>query len=88
MALCLQKPSAAELEEISRYPLVLNVYLENHFLKNVFLWFVWFQDPAGIFELVEVVGNGTYGQVYKVGLAFILCIIPSVKNALMFYFTE
>lgn len=24
------------------------------------------QDPAGIFELVEVVGNGTYGQVYKV----------------------
>uniref|UniRef100_A0A8C8GIW1 non-specific serine/threonine protein kinase n=1 Tax=Oncorhynchus tshawytscha TaxID=74940 RepID=A0A8C8GIW1_ONCTS len=22
-------------------------------------------DPAGIFELVEVVGNGTYGQVYK-----------------------
>uniref|UniRef100_A0A673N3V7 non-specific serine/threonine protein kinase n=1 Tax=Sinocyclocheilus rhinocerous TaxID=307959 RepID=A0A673N3V7_9TELE len=24
-----------------------------------------FQDPAGIFELVEVVGNGTYGQVYK-----------------------
>ena len=24
------------------------------------------QDPAGIFELIEVVGNGTYGQVYKV----------------------
>uniref|UniRef100_A0A3P8QQS6 non-specific serine/threonine protein kinase n=1 Tax=Astatotilapia calliptera TaxID=8154 RepID=A0A3P8QQS6_ASTCA len=24
-----------------------------------------FADPAGIFELVEVVGNGTYGQVYK-----------------------
>lgn len=24
------------------------------------------QDPAGIFELVELVGNGTYGQVYKV----------------------
>uniref|UniRef100_A0AAQ5Y7R3 non-specific serine/threonine protein kinase n=1 Tax=Amphiprion ocellaris TaxID=80972 RepID=A0AAQ5Y7R3_AMPOC len=23
------------------------------------------KDPAGIFELVEVVGNGTYGQVYK-----------------------
>ncbi|KFB50651.1 traf2 and nck interacting kinase, tnik [Anopheles sinensis] len=22
-------------------------------------------DPAGIFELIEVVGNGTYGQVYK-----------------------
>ncbi|KAK5874979.1 hypothetical protein CesoFtcFv8_027516 [Champsocephalus esox] len=27
------------------------------------------RDPAGIFELVEVVGNGTYGQVYKVGEA-------------------
>ena len=26
-----------------------------------------FQDPAGIFDLIEVVGNGTYGQVYKVG---------------------
>lgn len=24
------------------------------------------QDPAGIFEVVELVGNGTYGQVYKV----------------------
>uniref|UniRef100_A0A8C4YMH7 non-specific serine/threonine protein kinase n=1 Tax=Gopherus evgoodei TaxID=1825980 RepID=A0A8C4YMH7_9SAUR len=24
------------------------------------------RDPAGIFELVEVVGNGTYGQVYKI----------------------
>uniref|UniRef100_A0A671Y0V1 non-specific serine/threonine protein kinase n=1 Tax=Sparus aurata TaxID=8175 RepID=A0A671Y0V1_SPAAU len=24
-----------------------------------------YADPAGIFELVEVVGNGTYGQVYK-----------------------
>lgn len=26
------------------------------------------QDPAGIFELIEVVGNGTYGQVYKVSV--------------------
>lgn len=31
------------------------------------------QDPAGIFELVEVVGNGTYGQVYKVGVGRRLC---------------
>uniref|UniRef100_G3PQY4 non-specific serine/threonine protein kinase n=1 Tax=Gasterosteus aculeatus aculeatus TaxID=481459 RepID=G3PQY4_GASAC len=30
-----------------------------------FLVSFFFQDPAGIFELVEVVGNGTYGQVYK-----------------------
>lgn len=32
------------------------------------MWFFFlsFQDPAGIFELVELVGNGTYGQVYKV----------------------
>lgn len=34
--------------------------------------FVWLQDPAGIFELVEVVGNGTYGQVYKVGVDWVL----------------
>uniref|UniRef100_A0A8C3ERJ1 non-specific serine/threonine protein kinase n=1 Tax=Corvus moneduloides TaxID=1196302 RepID=A0A8C3ERJ1_CORMO len=26
---------------------------------------VCYEDPAGIFELVQVVGNGTYGQVYK-----------------------
>lgn len=31
-----------------------------------------FQDPAGIFELIEVVGNGTYGQVYKVCLTIII----------------
>jgi len=31
------------------------------------------RDPAGIFELVEVVGNGTYGQVYKVGVRRRLC---------------
>lgn len=34
-----------------------------HNFKNLFFSL---QDPAGIFELVEVVGNGTYGQVYKV----------------------
>lgn len=28
------------------------------------------QDPVGIFELVELVGNGTYGQVYKVRLIY------------------
>uniref|UniRef100_A0A8C3LW23 non-specific serine/threonine protein kinase n=1 Tax=Chrysolophus pictus TaxID=9089 RepID=A0A8C3LW23_CHRPC len=28
-------------------------------------WLAPERDPAGIFELVEVVGNGTYGQVYK-----------------------
>uniref|UniRef100_A0A672ZIP4 non-specific serine/threonine protein kinase n=1 Tax=Sphaeramia orbicularis TaxID=375764 RepID=A0A672ZIP4_9TELE len=29
------------------------------------LWCMQQTDPAGIFELVELVGNGTYGQVYK-----------------------
>ncbi|KAM7389010.1 hypothetical protein PAMP_023010 [Pampus punctatissimus] len=28
------------------------------------------RDPAGIFELVEVVGNGTYGQVYKLVMEY------------------
>lgn len=36
--------------------------------KNPPLFSLSFQDPAGIFELVELVGNGTYGQVYKVRL--------------------
>ena len=36
------------------------------------------QDPAGIFELVEVVGNGTYGQVYKVGVVLHLSLSPSL----------
>ena len=47
----------------------------NHSLGSIriiisFYLYLWlhtcFQDPAGIFELIEVVGNGTYGQVYKV----------------------
>lgn len=37
------------------------------------------QDPAGIFELVEVVGNGTYGQVYKVGVSLRLFVFQSLK---------
>jgi misshapen/NIK-related kinase len=35
-------------------------------IRNLFFFFL--QDPAGIFELIEVVGNGTYGQVYKVSV--------------------
>lgn len=38
------------------------------------------QDPAGIFELVEVVGNGTYGQVYKVGVSLHLFACQSLKR--------
>uniref|UniRef100_A0A6I8N532 non-specific serine/threonine protein kinase n=1 Tax=Ornithorhynchus anatinus TaxID=9258 RepID=A0A6I8N532_ORNAN len=36
------------------------------------------RDPAGIFELVEVVGNGTYGQVYKVGVRRVILTYFSV----------
>ena len=34
-------------------------------LLGFFLRYYFVQDPAGIFDLIEVVGNGTYGQVYK-----------------------
>lgn len=33
------------------------------------------QDPAGIFDLIEVVGNGTYGQVYKVKIYYDLPVV-------------
>uniref|UniRef100_A0A803TG94 non-specific serine/threonine protein kinase n=1 Tax=Anolis carolinensis TaxID=28377 RepID=A0A803TG94_ANOCA len=33
--------------------------------QNIVFELGYLRDPAGIFELVEVVGNGTYGQVYK-----------------------
>ena len=53
-----------------------------YFNQNVYIWIleiqifpvcnvicvVIAQDPAGIFDLIEVVGNGTYGQVYKVSI--------------------
>lgn len=39
-----------------------------------------FQDPAGIFELIEVVGNGTYGQVYKVSSLFKLYLLYLKKT--------
>jgi serine/threonine protein kinase len=37
---------------------IVNVALDDIDLSTL-------KDPAGIFELIEVVGNGTYGQVYK-----------------------
>uniref|UniRef100_A0A671XY21 non-specific serine/threonine protein kinase n=1 Tax=Sparus aurata TaxID=8175 RepID=A0A671XY21_SPAAU len=44
------------------------LYLCNSVLEGVYRYLGRLScndDPAGIFELVEVVGNGTYGQVYK-----------------------
>lgn len=32
----------------------------------IITWRLLFQDPAGVYDLIEVVGNGTYGQVFKV----------------------
>lgn len=43
----------------------LNIYLLSLFSPS--------QDPAGIFDLIEVVGNGTYGQVYKVSI--VCCVV-------------
>ena len=46
----------------------LQLFNHSHALPNLNYVLLFFpQDPAGIFELVELVGNGTYGQVYKVG---------------------
>lgn len=55
-----------------------------------------FQDPAGIFELIEVVGNGTYGQVYKVrncvfyniNLNCIVLPVPAQRQNLYCRFTK
>nr|XP_055237439.1 TRAF2 and NCK-interacting protein kinase isoform X15 [Gorilla gorilla gorilla] len=48
---------ARSLDEIDLSALRVMTFPENY---------IWFhKDPAGIFELVELVGNGTYGQVYK-----------------------
>ncbi|XP_063560423.1 TRAF2 and NCK-interacting protein kinase isoform X15 [Gorilla gorilla gorilla] len=48
---------ARSLDEIDLSALRVMTFPKNY---------IWFhKDPAGIFELVELVGNGTYGQVYK-----------------------
>uniref|UniRef100_A0AAR2K0H5 non-specific serine/threonine protein kinase n=1 Tax=Pygocentrus nattereri TaxID=42514 RepID=A0AAR2K0H5_PYGNA len=45
---------------------LLDACVRKIIVANLFLSFQSSpQDPAGIFELVELVGNGTYGQVYK-----------------------
>jgi len=49
----------------------------NQIRVNIILDFILFlkislKDPSGVFELIEFVGNGTYGQVYKMKFQFIL----------------
>lgn len=64
---------------------LIHVYM-FFFKVTRLLSFASFQDPAGIFELVEVVGNGTYGQVYKVGwrLRAMACCVFHEKAELWF----
>lgn len=64
------KPAVTSNEPDCKYYLESNRHLLYIFVFSALS----LQDPAGIFELVEVVGNGTYGQVYKVGLSLHLCI--------------
>lgn len=54
------------IETSYRRSLLFIFVLNRVFLSPPLFFFFTPQDPAGIFELVEVVGNGTYGQVYKV----------------------
>ncbi|KAI4818670.1 hypothetical protein KUCAC02_003974 [Chaenocephalus aceratus] len=46
------------------------------------------RDPAGIFELVEVVGNGTYGQVYKASGGFCATILRNYGDNVLRLGTE
>uniref|UniRef100_A0A673LZV8 non-specific serine/threonine protein kinase n=1 Tax=Sinocyclocheilus rhinocerous TaxID=307959 RepID=A0A673LZV8_9TELE len=63
----LRKSERLKTSETSQ---ILKLYYQSVVFLSVFVLsltinFALFQDPAGIFELVELVGNGTYGQVYK-----------------------
>jgi len=64
--------------------IVLCDLLENKLAKKIAFFR---KDPAGIFDLVEVVGNGTYGQVHKVQciqhLVFFCVLTKDSINALV-----
>lgn len=85
---------AQQLAHIGQCYLLLHKILTLLFLfalNRLFFFFFTLQDPAGIFELVEVVGNGTYGQVYKVGwtrsawpVLFLLWILGLINDFSLF----
>lgn len=58
--------------------------LTHYLYTTPFFFFFPLQDPAGIFELVEVVGNGTYGQVYKVCIKYVTYDRRESDDSLMF----
>ena len=66
---------------------LIRLYLNILTISSIYICYICsmlspYQDPAGYFDLVEVVGNGTYGQVYKVNGTAIIYVINSGSHCL------
>ena len=62
------------LFSVDLFQVIIFTGLCNNIQRACLLW----QDPAGTFALIEVVGSGTYGQVYKVLALFGYMTVPLI----------